>query len=63
MSKYQLIDMCIILFGVMMAWACAWKARYYFNYEQYLRGSVYAVLVIILLIIVFVEALRVPPIT
>jgi hypothetical protein len=55
--------MCIILFGVMMAWVCAWKARYYFNYEQYLRGSMYAVLVIILLIIVFVEAIRVPPIT
>jgi hypothetical protein len=62
MSKYQLIDMSIILFGVMMAWVCAWKSRYYFNYEQYLRGSVYAALVVILLIIVFVEALRVPPV-
>jgi hypothetical protein len=53
--------MCIILFGVMMAWVCAWKAKYYFNIERYTTGCTYVLLVIALLIIVFIEATRVTP--
>ena len=61
MSKFQMLDCFIILFGVMMAWACAWKAHHYFNLEEYIRSATYIVVVIILLVIVFVEALRVTP--
>jgi hypothetical protein len=61
MSKFQIVDMCIILFGVMMAWVCAWKAHHYFNLENYVRGAAYVLLVIFLLIIVIVEAIRVNP--
>lgn len=61
MSKSQLVDMFIILFGVMMAWVCAWKAHHYFSLEQYVKSLSYVLIVIILLIVVFVEALRVAP--
>jgi hypothetical protein len=61
MSKFQILDMCIILFGVMMAWVCSWKAHHYFNLENYVRGASYVALVILLLIIVFVETFRVTP--
>jgi hypothetical protein len=61
MYKSQLIDMFIILFGVMMAWVCAWKAKHHLNLEEYVRGVTYAVLVIILLIVVIVEAVRNQP--
>jgi hypothetical protein len=56
-----MLDCFIILFGVMMAWACAWKAHHYFNLEEYIRSATYIVVVIILLVIVFAEALRVTP--
>ncbi len=61
MSKYQLIDMLIILFGVSMAWVCAWKSKFSFDMEEYERGVVYAVLVIVLLVIVFAEVFLVAP--
>jgi len=53
--------MCIILFGVMMAWVCAWKAHHNFNHERYTAGCIYALVVIVLLIVVFVEAIRITP--
>ncbi len=61
MCKYQMLDLFIILFGVLMAWGCAWKAHYHFEAEDYIRATSYVVIVIILLIMVVVEALRVTP--
>jgi hypothetical protein len=61
MSKYQIFDCFIILFGVMSAWACAWKAHYHFNLEEYKRCTSYCVAVIVLLAIVFVQAIHVGP--
>ena len=61
MCKSQLIDMCIILFGVMMAWVCAWKAHHNFTCERYTAGCLYVLVVIVLLIVVFVEAIRITP--
>jgi hypothetical protein len=53
--------MCIILFGVMLAWVCAWKAKHYADLEQYVQAAAYCALVVILLVIVFIEAVRVTP--
>jgi Ca2+/Na+ antiporter len=56
MSKLLiLLDCFIILFGVVMAWACAWKAHHYYREEQITRSAAYVVAVIFLLIIVFVQ--------
>jgi hypothetical protein len=56
-----MLDLFIILFGVLMAWGCAWKAHYHFEAEDYIRATSYVVIVIILLVMVVVEALRVTP--
>lgn len=61
MYKSLIIDLCIILFGVMAAWVCAWKAHHYYNLEQYLRSAFYATVVVLLLIIVVLEAIRTNP--
>lgn len=61
MYKSQIVDMFIILFGVLMAWVCAWKAHHYFNLDQFPRALFYVFAVIMLLIIVVVEAVRVTP--
>lgn len=53
--------MFIILFGVSMAWVCAWKSKFSFDMEEYERGVVYAVLVIVLLVIVFAEVFLAAP--
>lgn len=58
MSKLQIVDMLIILFGVSMAWVCAWKAHHHYQLENHMRSAFYITLVIALLIVVFVEALR-----
>jgi len=61
MCKYQMLDLFIILFGVMMAWGCSWKAHYHYEAEDNIRATIYVLVTVILLVVVLIEALRVTP--
>jgi hypothetical protein len=56
-----MLDLFIILFGVMMAWGCSWKAHYHYEAEDNIRATIYVLVTVILLVVVLIEALRVTP--